>query len=101
MPQASDGLISIGSNHEAILEARIVSRPGSETGYMRLLALRFPRAVTEPIDAHEVVHVVESNFDANWRPSCAPNCPSVPPRFTPPPSAMACRSLGVGLPRPF
>ena len=58
------GLISIGSNHEAVLEARDrLAAQGVETGYMRLLALPISEAVAEFIDAHEVVYIVESNFD--------------------------------------
>lgn len=58
------GLLSLGSNHEALLEARDrLQAQGVETGYLRLLALPISDAVKEFVAAHDVVYVVEANFD--------------------------------------
>ena len=61
---AKVGIISLGSNHPAIVEARArLSNAGIETGYQRLLALPIDVEVRHFVERHDKVYVVENNFD--------------------------------------
>lgn len=61
---ASIGIISLGSNHEAIVEARSrLQQSGVETGYLRLRALPISQSVRDFIADYDQVYVVENNFD--------------------------------------
>jgi 2-oxoglutarate ferredoxin oxidoreductase subunit alpha len=58
------GIISVGSNHPAIVEARdILSAAGIESSYMRLRALPINATVREFMHGFEKVFVVENNYD--------------------------------------
>jgi 2-oxoglutarate ferredoxin oxidoreductase subunit alpha len=58
------GIISIGSNHPAIVETRdLLRKQGVDTAYMRLRALPINDTVREFINSYERVFVVENNFD--------------------------------------
>ncbi|UYN91126.1 MAG: 2-oxoacid:acceptor oxidoreductase subunit alpha [Anaerolineales bacterium] len=58
------GIISYGSTHEAILEARdYLAENGMETDYLRLRAVPFTNEVKDFIEKHERVYVVEMNRD--------------------------------------
>jgi len=58
------GIISIGSNHPAIIEARdLLREQGVETAYMRLRALPINNTVREFMRSYDRVFVVENNFD--------------------------------------
>lgn len=58
------GIISIGSNHPAIVEARdLLHSHGVETAYMRLRALPINDTVREFMQSYDRVFVVENNFD--------------------------------------
>ena len=61
---ANVGIISLGSNHPAILEARDrLAEEGIETNYLRLRALPIGQSVRDFIVDHEQIFVVESNQD--------------------------------------
>ncbi|MCL4859648.1 MAG: 2-oxoacid:acceptor oxidoreductase subunit alpha [Caldilineaceae bacterium] len=61
---ASIGIISLGSNHEAIVEARSrLQNSGVETGYLRLRALPISQSVRDFIADYDQIYVVENNFD--------------------------------------
>jgi 2-oxoglutarate ferredoxin oxidoreductase subunit alpha len=63
-PDARIGIISVGSNHPAIIEARdLLSAAGIESAYMRLRALPINDTVREFMHAFEKVFVVENNHD--------------------------------------
>jgi 2-oxoglutarate ferredoxin oxidoreductase subunit alpha len=58
------GIISFGSNHDAIREARdYLAEDDIETNYLRLRALPIATSVFDFIRQHERVYVVENNFD--------------------------------------
>ncbi len=58
------GIISLGSNDPAILEARDrLTGAGVETSYLRLRALPLAASVKEFIAQHDHIFVVENNFD--------------------------------------
>lgn len=58
------GIISMGSNHPAIVETQDLLRAqGIESAYLRLRALPIAETVREFINAYERVFVVENNFD--------------------------------------
>jgi 2-oxoglutarate ferredoxin oxidoreductase subunit alpha len=58
------GIISVGSNHPAIIEARdLLRKQGVETAYMRLRALPINNTVREFMHSYDRVFVVENNFD--------------------------------------
>ena len=62
--KARIGIISVGSNHPAIVEARdILSAAGIESSYMRLRALPINDTVREFMHRFERVFVVENNHD--------------------------------------
>lgn len=58
------GIISMGSNHPAIEEARSrLSAAGVETSYLRVRALPLNDSVRSFVEKYDVVYVVENNFD--------------------------------------
>lgn len=58
------GIISIGSNDPAIVEARArMKADGLETSYLRLRALPLNGEVREFVEKHDKVYVIENNFD--------------------------------------
>lgn len=58
------GIISIGSNDPAIVEARArMQADGLETSYLRLRALPINGEVREFVEKHDKVYVIENNFD--------------------------------------
>ncbi|MDQ2808825.1 MAG: 2-oxoacid:acceptor oxidoreductase subunit alpha [Chloroflexota bacterium] len=75
-PGARVGLIAYGSVDPTIVESRDRLRAaGIETSYMRLRALPLNETVREFIAAHEVVYVVELNFDGQMRQLLQLHCP--------------------------
>jgi 2-oxoglutarate ferredoxin oxidoreductase subunit alpha len=63
---AKVGLIAYGTSHWAIVETRdqLRQEAGLETSYLRLKAYPFTPALSEFIDHHDRVYVVEQNRDA-------------------------------------
>ena len=62
--EADIGIITFGTNDEAIREARDwLANEGIETNYLRVLALPLAPSVSDFIDAHKSVFVIENNFD--------------------------------------
>jgi 2-oxoglutarate ferredoxin oxidoreductase subunit alpha len=58
------GILSFGSNHEAIVEARArLEKAGIGVGYMRLRALPINEEVRAFIEHHDKIFVVENNMD--------------------------------------
>jgi 2-oxoglutarate ferredoxin oxidoreductase subunit alpha len=67
-PDTRTGIITIGSNHEAVQEARALLRAeGFETSYLRLRALPINDTVRNFIAGHDQVFVVENNHDGQLR----------------------------------
>lgn len=65
---ATVGIISCGSIHPAIVEARDrLAEAGIETSYMRLRALPIGQSARDFINAYDTVYVVENNFDGQLR----------------------------------
>ena len=61
---ASIGIISIGSNHPAIVEARdLLAEQGIQSAYLRLRALPINNTVREFMRSYDRVFVVENNFN--------------------------------------
>ena len=61
---ADIGIITFGTNEEAIREARDwLANDGIKTNYLRVRALPLAASVSEFIDAHKSVFVIENNFD--------------------------------------
>lgn len=61
---ADIGIITFGTNDEAIREARDwLANEGIETNYLRVLALPLAPSVSDFIDAHKSIFVIENNFD--------------------------------------
>jgi len=61
---AEIGIITFGTNEEAIREARDwLANDGIKTNYLRVRALPLASSVSEFIDAHKSVFVIENNFD--------------------------------------
>ena len=61
---ADIGIISFGTNDEAIREARDwLANDGIKTDYLRVRALPLAAAVSDFISAHKSVFVIENNFD--------------------------------------
>lgn len=57
-------IVSYGSNHPAIVEARdILAEQGIKTDYLRIRALPLADSVSEFIMSHKHVYVLENNFD--------------------------------------
>jgi 2-oxoglutarate/2-oxoacid ferredoxin oxidoreductase subunit alpha len=62
------GIITIGSNHEAVQEARDMLRQnGFETSYLRLRALPINQTVRDFIEKYDQVFVVENNYEGQLR----------------------------------
>jgi 2-oxoglutarate ferredoxin oxidoreductase subunit alpha len=78
--RARVGIISLGSNDPAILEARDrLAAAGVETSYLRLRALPLTQSVFDFITKYDQLFVVENNFDGqlfkilvNAQPTSAP-----------------------------
>lgn len=63
-PGRDIGIITFGSNHDAIREGRDrLSADGIETNYMRVRALPFASEVRDFVRSHKRVYVIENNFD--------------------------------------
>lgn len=63
-PDAEVGLITFGTNEDAIQEARdYLAADGIKTSYLRVLALPLSRKVDEFIAKYKRVYVIENNFD--------------------------------------
>ena len=61
---AEIGIISFGTNDDAIREARDwLTNDGIRTNYLRVRALPLGSSVSDFIDAHKSVFVIENNFD--------------------------------------
>ncbi len=61
---AEVGIISVGSNHPAIVEARaLLAQAGVQTSYLRLRALPINQTVRDFMHAYRRVFVVENNYD--------------------------------------
>ena len=61
---AEIGIISFGTNDDAIREARDwLSSEGVSTSYLRVRALPLSDAVTDFIAAHQSIFVIENNYD--------------------------------------
>jgi 2-oxoglutarate ferredoxin oxidoreductase subunit alpha len=77
---ATVGIITIGSNHPAVVEARDRLRAeGIETSYLRLRGLPIAHSVFDFMSKYERIFVVENNFDGqlfkvlvNAQPASAP-----------------------------
>lgn len=65
----SVGIISYGSNDDAVQEARDrMANDGLNTNYMRIRALPFNDEVIDFVKKHDRVYVVENNFDGQmWQ----------------------------------
>jgi 2-oxoglutarate ferredoxin oxidoreductase subunit alpha len=63
-PGKKVGILSFGSNHDAIREARdYLAAEGVESNYMRVRALPLAQEVFDFVRNHEHVYVIENNFD--------------------------------------
>ena len=61
---ADIGIITFGTNDDAIREARDwLENDGIKTNYLRVRALPLAASVSDFIDAHKSVFVIENNFD--------------------------------------
>ncbi|MCY3796455.1 MAG: 2-oxoacid:acceptor oxidoreductase subunit alpha [Chloroflexi bacterium] len=61
---ADIGIITFGTNEDAIREARDwLTNDGIKTNYLRARALPLASSVSDFIDAHKSVFVIENNFD--------------------------------------
>jgi 2-oxoglutarate ferredoxin oxidoreductase subunit alpha len=61
---ADIGIITFGTNEDAIREARDwLANDGIKTNYLRVRALPLASSVSEFIDGHKSVFVIENNFD--------------------------------------
>ena len=61
---ADIGIITFGTNEDAIREARDwLTNDGIKTNYLRVRALPLASSVSDFIDAHKSVFVIENNFD--------------------------------------
>lgn len=62
---AKVGIITYGSSHEAVCEAKLMlQNSGTETNYLRLRALPFTSHIEEFLDSNDRVYIVEQNRDA-------------------------------------
>jgi 2-oxoglutarate ferredoxin oxidoreductase subunit alpha len=63
-PAKQIGILSFGSNHDAIEEARdVLTANGIHTNYMRVRSLPLAQSVHDFITSHQIVYVIENNFD--------------------------------------
>jgi len=69
VPEAKIGIIAYGTTHWAITESRDQLREETDvkTSYYRLRAYPFNESLSEFIDAHERIYIVEQNRDAQLR----------------------------------
>jgi 2-oxoglutarate ferredoxin oxidoreductase subunit alpha len=65
VPGAAIGIIAYGTSHSAVVESRdqLAQESGVRASYLRLRAYPFTAALTEFIDQHQRVYVVEQNRD--------------------------------------
>jgi 2-oxoglutarate ferredoxin oxidoreductase subunit alpha len=65
VPGAAIGIIAYGTSHSAVVESRdqLAQESGVRASYLRLRAYPFAAALTEFIDQHQRVYVVEQNRD--------------------------------------
>jgi 2-oxoglutarate ferredoxin oxidoreductase subunit alpha len=64
MDGAEVGIISFGSNHHAVQEARVgLAEKGIPTGYLRLRAIPFSQEVGDFVRNYERIYVVEMNHE--------------------------------------
>jgi len=62
------GIVAYGSADPAVCEARDRMRAaGVETSYLRLRALPLEETLREFVEEHDVIYVVELNFDGQMR----------------------------------
>ncbi|MDX2140628.1 MAG: 2-oxoacid:acceptor oxidoreductase subunit alpha [Chloroflexota bacterium] len=63
-PAKQIGILSFGSNDDAIEEARdVLTANGIHTNYMRVRSLPLAQSVHDFIQSHQSVYVIENNFD--------------------------------------
>jgi len=66
--KAEIGIISLGSIHPAVVEARDrMSAAGVETSYLRLRSLPISQSVIDFINKYGVLYIVENNYDGQLR----------------------------------
>ena len=88
---AKVGIISLGSNDPAILEARDrLTAAGVETSYLRLRALPLTASVKEFIAEHDYIFVVENNFDGQLYKILINAAPTSAPKMV---SAARCNGM--------
>ena len=88
---AKVGIISLGSNDPAILEARDrLTAAGVETSYLRLRALPLTASVNEFIAEHDYIFVVENNFDGQLYKILINAAPTSAPKMV---SAARCNGM--------
>ena len=76
------GIISIGSNDAAVIEARArLLAAGIETSYMRLRALPINQTVRDFVADYDKVFVVENNFDGQLHKILVTEMPTLAPRL--------------------
>ncbi|HTP88222.1 MAG TPA: 2-oxoacid:acceptor oxidoreductase subunit alpha [Bryobacteraceae bacterium] len=65
-PGAGIGILCCGTSHYAATECRdqLARDYGTEAGYLRVRAFPFPAAVSDFVDRHERVYVIDQNRDA-------------------------------------
>ena len=91
MEGAKVGIISLGSNDPAILEARDrLTAAGVETSYLRLRALPLTASVNEFIAEHDYIFVVENNFDGQLYKILINAAPTSAPKMV---SAARCNGM--------
>ena len=88
---AKVGIISLGSNDPAILEARDrLTAAGVESSYLRLRALPLTASVNEFIAEHDYIFVVENNFDGQLYKILINAAPTSAPKMV---SAARCNGM--------
>jgi 2-oxoglutarate/2-oxoacid ferredoxin oxidoreductase subunit alpha len=88
---AKVGIISLGSNDPAILEARDrLTAAGVETSYLRLRALPLTASVKDFIAEHDYIFVVENNFDGQLYKILINAAPTSAPKMV---SAARCNGM--------
>ena len=66
--EATIGIVSVGSNHPAILEAcDRLETAGVKASYLRLRALPISQVARDFIESYDKVYVVENNYDGQLR----------------------------------
>jgi 2-oxoglutarate/2-oxoacid ferredoxin oxidoreductase subunit alpha len=81
-PGARIGIISVGSNDPAVLEARDLLRAGGiDTAYLRLRALPIGQAVRDFMRSYDRIYVVENNHDGQLHKILLSEEPAVAPHL--------------------